>query len=180
MSENSYRNGTGGGLDIELEKAINRGLEEMSPMDVSIARLLGKETSFLGHQVAESNVVAACPRSTSSSPSPVATPEELNRQLSNFDSLSEEASEDDDEPRGRHRRKSPLIREQLKLIKQQRELVRFQRMVLERENLMYIKMTEALTTFLENRSQLSRGRSSPDELVPHEVDPHLAESHISI
>ncbi|EYC09883.1 hypothetical protein Y032_0058g2871 [Ancylostoma ceylanicum] len=55
--EKSYRSGTGGGVDVDLEKAISKGLSEMSEVDVKIARLLGKEASFLGLRCAERNVV---------------------------------------------------------------------------------------------------------------------------
>ncbi|EYC09885.1 hypothetical protein Y032_0058g2871 [Ancylostoma ceylanicum] len=60
--EKSYRSGTGGGVDVDLEKAISKGLSEMSEVDVKIARLLGKEASFLGLRCAERNVVPANPR----------------------------------------------------------------------------------------------------------------------
>ncbi|KAL6735186.1 hypothetical protein Aduo_005650 [Ancylostoma duodenale] len=46
-----------GGVDLEVEKAISKGLNEITEMDIKIATLLGKEASYLGLTTAESNVV---------------------------------------------------------------------------------------------------------------------------
>ncbi|KAL6731470.1 hypothetical protein Aduo_002333 [Ancylostoma duodenale] len=144
--EKSYRRSTRRGVDFELEKATSKGLSEMTEMDVKIARLLGKEASFLGLRTAVSNVARSPSASPPLSPLPIsqacspagASPppprgispprdsskrtEELSKQLSTFDSVSEDRSDSDQVPR--RRSKSKLTREQLQLIKEQRELVR--------------------------------------------------------
>ena len=53
----SYRQGTGGGVDKELETAIAKGMDEMTEDDIVVARELEREASFAGLRVAESTVL---------------------------------------------------------------------------------------------------------------------------
>ncbi|EYC09881.1 hypothetical protein Y032_0058g2871 [Ancylostoma ceylanicum] len=101
--EKSYRSGTGGGVDVDLEKAISKGLSEMSEVDVKIARLLGKEASFLEFRRVRPQQVRLCLQfqylclalllepPANDNPTSRDSPkraEELSKQLSTFDSVS--------------------------------------------------------------------------------------------
>ncbi|KHJ74730.1 hypothetical protein OESDEN_25654, partial [Oesophagostomum dentatum] len=117
----SYRQGTGGGVDEQLEAAIKKSLDLMSDEDIAVARLLGKEASFMGLRTAETTVVAAAPPSLASSPFEAQTREDpccsgngrastadwvnnnpidqtLSKELDGFDSLSDPDEDDQDPP----------------------------------------------------------------------------------
>ncbi|CAJ0605049.1 unnamed protein product [Cylicocyclus nassatus] len=126
----SYRTGTGGGVDMELERAIGRGMAMMSENDDQIAKSLGREASFCGLRSAESTVCADEPASSSqqlhAEPTCALPPDpskdcehsstELYHQLSTFESET-----DDDEivpPRKKPRRT------QHQFLEEQREVLR--------------------------------------------------------
>ncbi|CAJ0603965.1 unnamed protein product [Cylicocyclus nassatus] len=138
MKEKSYRTGTGGGVDMELERAIAKGMALMSENDVQIARSLGREASFCGLRSAESAAEEPPPsRQQQHADEPTSarhpeiskdfepSPTELYQELSMFE------SETDDDESAPPRKKSRSNQHQF--LEEQRELLRFQKLLLEKE-----------------------------------------------
>ncbi|RCN46020.1 hypothetical protein ANCCAN_07967 [Ancylostoma caninum] len=95
-----------------------------------------------------------------------------------FDILSEGDCDDDHSRGGEGGLREPLlIREQWKLVEEQRELTRMQGVVLEKGNVLFIKMTELLSPHFKNLSKFSGGRRVLPEVVPYRADPYLAKFH---